>query len=444
MKSATLPRAEDKRIVRGALPSSKIFTAAVGRLYVSLQNGDNSWKYSGLWGAVAFCKDRSKNDSFFIRIIDMEDRKGVVWEQEFYNGFDYNKDCAFFHTFVTDDYLAGILFVHQGEAEVFYEKVVNRDQIKSKDSNLSDGRSQKSSDIGLVTYTPGRGFSVENNDPEILEILRELEKLEDFSAADIAQNQDLVHDFIRQYRSTKPPSAPSPPSATSRRAPPPPPPPSRRATTNRNNLPPPPIPSTPHRGISPSLAPNVPPPPPPMPNRNTFAAPPPPPVPSRGIRQTPSMASFNSGGAAPPPPPPPPPGPPAMGGTPPPPAPPPPPMGGAPMPPPPPAAPPMSNGYASSPASSPIPKSSLPPSSEGRNDLMAAIRSTGGFGALKKGGSLKAVPKSNGNANRSPSVASAGGDKNASMASSLAAVLQQRKTAMQSDDEDDDDDDDWK
>ncbi|CAO3645783.1 unnamed protein product [Mucor hiemalis] len=431
MKSATLPRAEDKRIVRGALPSSKIFTAAVGRLYVSLPNGDTAWKYSGLWGAVAFCKDRSKNDSYFIRIIDMEDRRGVVWEQELYNGFDYNKDCAFFHTFATDDYLAGILFVHQGEAEVFHEKVVNKDQIKLKESNASDGRSQKSNDIGLVKYTPGKGFTVENNDPEIMEILKELEKLEDFSAADIAQNQDLVHDFIRQYR-TKQPS----PQTTSRRAPPPPPPPSRRATTNRSNLPPPPIPSINHRAASPAT-PAAPPPPPPLMNRNNFSAPPPPPVPSRGIRQTPSVASFNSvsAAAAPPPPPPPP-----MGGAPPPPPPPPPQMGGA-LPPPP--APPMSNGYTSSPSSSPIPKSSLPPSSDSRNDLMAAIRSTGGFGSLKKGGSLKVAPKSN-SAQRSPSAPSLGGNKNASMASSLAAVLQQRKTAMQSDDEDDDDDDDWK
>lgn len=43
---------------------------------------------------------------------------------------------------------------------------------------------------------------MEGNDPEVLEILRELEKLEDFSAADIDQNQDFIQDFIRQYRST--------------------------------------------------------------------------------------------------------------------------------------------------------------------------------------------------------------------------------------------------
>lgn len=56
--------------------------------------------------------------------------------------------------------------------------------------------------MGRVRYTPGKGFSVDNNDPEVLEILRELDKLEDFSAADIDQNQDFIQDFIRQYRSS--------------------------------------------------------------------------------------------------------------------------------------------------------------------------------------------------------------------------------------------------
>lgn len=60
--------------------------------------------------------------------------------------------------------------------------------------------SHDSGDVGRVRFTPGKGFSVDNNDPEVLEVLRELEKLEDFSAADIDQNQDFIQDFIKQYR----------------------------------------------------------------------------------------------------------------------------------------------------------------------------------------------------------------------------------------------------
>ncbi|KAI9273287.1 hypothetical protein EDC94DRAFT_594445 [Helicostylum pulchrum] len=405
-KSATLPRPEDKRIVRDALTSSNIFIAAVARLYISLPN-NNEWKYSGLWGAVAFCRDRNKNNSFFIRLIDT-DGKGVIWEQELYNGFEYVKDCAFFHTFETDDCLAGLLFVHQGEADIFHEKISNR-EIKHK----------KSHDVGRVGYIPGKGFTIDNNDPEILEILRELEKLDDFSAADINQNQEFIQTFIRQYRNTKKES-------TTKRLPPPPPPPSRKT---RNNMPPPPIPPIKNRSPSPALSAQLPPPPPPL-------------LPNRGLRQTQSIPSFPPMSrppnlAAPPPPPPPPPSqqppvintPPLT-----------PPMMGAPPPPPP---PPPSKDYTSSPALSPIPKNTTAPIPAGRNDLLAAIRSTGGIGSLKKVSTSKAASTNN-NQSFSATTTTNSSNSKESMANSLAAVLQQRKTAMQSDDEDEDDDDDWK
>ncbi|OAC98115.1 hypothetical protein MUCCIDRAFT_123755, partial [Mucor lusitanicus CBS 277.49] len=104
-----------------------IFTAAVARLYFAFEQDGNVWKYSGLWGAMAFCKDRQKNDSYFLRLIDMETNRGVIWEQELYIGFHYSRDCPFLHSFETDDCLAGIQFVDQGEADVFYDKVLNRD-----------------------------------------------------------------------------------------------------------------------------------------------------------------------------------------------------------------------------------------------------------------------------------------------------------------------------
>ncbi|KAG2233429.1 hypothetical protein INT48_008835 [Thamnidium elegans] len=341
---------EDKRIVRDALTSSNIFIAAVARLYISLPN-NNVWKYSGLWGAVAFCRDRNKNNSFFIRLIDM-DGKGVIWEQELYNGFEYVKDCAFFHTFETDDCLAGLLFVHQGEADIFHEKISNR-EIKHKKSN----------DVGRVGYIPGKGFTIDNNDPEILEILRELEKLDDFSAADINQNQEFIQSFIQQYRSTK-------------------------KEKTRNNMPPPPIPPIKNRSPSPALSAQLPPPPPPLPNR--------------GLRQTQSIPSFPPMSrppnlAAPPPPPPPPPSQPPVINT-------------------PPLTPPMMD-YTSSPTLSPIPKNTTAPIPGGRNDLLAAIRSTGGIGSLKKTSTLKTTSV---NKNQSFSSTNSSNSKE-SMANSLAA-----------------------
>ncbi|KAL9548056.1 hypothetical protein MBANPS3_005869 [Mucor bainieri] len=416
MKSITLPRAEDKKIVRHALPTSNIFTAAVARLYLAFEQDGNVWKDSGLWGAMAFCKDRQRKDSYFLRLIDMETHRGVIWEQELYVGFHYARDCPFLHSFETDDCLAGIQFVDPGEADVFYDKVLNRDSIKLKDSRST----QKSNDVGRVRFTPGKGFSVDNNDPEVLEILRELEKLEDFSAADIDRNQEFIQDFIRQYRSSN--------KKTSRRTPPPPPPPSRNRSTKAPA--PPPLPPMLNR-------PN------PIAQGTAAAAPPPPPppVPNRGIRQSPSIPSINlrppvSAGGAPPPPAPPPPPPPMARG-------PPIPTGFSGPPPPPP--PPPSGG----PPASPTPLSSVPPAGgDNRSNLMAAIRSTGGFGSLKKGGTLKAAntrrpesaPISRGLAQNS--AASSQSD----MASSLAAALEKRKkSALHSDDSDaSDDDDDWK
>jgi len=88
-----------------------------------------------------------------------------------------------------------------------------------------------------------------------------------------------------------------------------------------------------------------------------------------------------------------------------------------------------------------------PSGGDGRSNLMAAIRSTGGFGLLKKGGSLKTA-----NTRRPVSSPASRGlnQKNftsnqSDMASSLAAALEKRKkSALHSDDSDDDDDEDWK
>lgn len=74
---------------------------------------------------------------------------------------------------------------------------------------------------------------------------------------------------------------------------------------------------------------------------------------------------------------------------------------------------------------------------------MAAIRSTGGFGLLKKGGTLKAATTNRPESGPARSFSQSNPNKS-DMTSSLAAALQQRKTALQSDDSDDSDDDDWK
>ncbi|KAI8341871.1 hypothetical protein BC941DRAFT_414710 [Chlamydoabsidia padenii] len=456
MPSVTLPTTEDKNIVRKALPTSKILTSAVARLYVNVPH-TSTWTYSERWGAATFCKDKKKHNAFFIRIVDIVNHTGILWEQELYDGFEYNKDKDFFHTFGTDDYLAGLEFVDEGEADIFYKKVANRESIRLKDdtaksatngahwkisrkSTIDKNHIGKPSDfrhLGHIGYTTDKGFTIENNDPEKNAIVDQLKAL-GITPEEINQNQDFIHQFLNQHTNTSHenggpprsvPSSPVPnlppmPSSKTGRRPPPPPPPPRKKTIPSSPAPPAPPPPPP-----PSRSPR------PPPSRLTPAMPP---IPQRGARQSPAGGippppppMTNTGGI--PPPPPPPPLPPTMNQTPPPPPPPMPPTN-CPPPPPPPGPPPVSNNG-----------SSLPAISDGRSNLMASIRATGGIGSLRKGTPTRQATLVGGTVLAGGAVASTvnndddsgGGD----LASSLAAVLKQRQTAMQSDDEDDDDDD---
>ncbi|KAI8364581.1 hypothetical protein BD560DRAFT_402796 [Blakeslea trispora] len=472
MKSVTLPSAEDKDVVRRAVPTSKILMAAVARLYVASPN-PHQWTYSQLWGAAIFCIDKSKNNAYFIRMVDIEKGRGVVWEQELYEGFDYRKEAAFFYSFETDDCLAALEFVDEGEAETFNKKLQSRDASKTMASTANKGAKRRSKidkshigmpadfrHVGHIGYTPGKGFSIENNDPEWSGLFEQLKEL-GISADEIDNNQEFIRDFLQQNNTATPP--PPPPAinntAQKKRAPPPPPPPSRYHT------PPPPPPL---RKNTTTAAPPPPPPParnsppsgPPIPSRNNRAVPPPP-IPSMAqhpapqapppppIMQYGSPSMTNSGPVPPPPPPPPP----MMGGgsTVPPPPPPPPPImpHGSAAPPPPPPPPPMMHGGSAPPPPPPPPPTSgmssapsnLPPVDDGRSNLMASIRAAGGFGTLKQSGKLKKADSTSDRSGASTVAgAAAAGAASGTLASSLADVLKQRKQAIHSDDEEEDDD----
>ncbi|KAL4898796.1 hypothetical protein BDV59DRAFT_167545 [Aspergillus ambiguus] len=197
-------------------------------------------------------------------------------------------------------------------------------------------------------------------------------------------------------------SRPQPPPPSSNAAPPPPPPPPP-ATTTKTGPPPP--------GPPPPPAPTSSVPPPPPPPSSHMPPPPPPPAPAGGA----------------PPPPPPPPG----AGAPPP--PPPPPGAGAPPPPPP-------AGGAAPP---------LPKPSGGRDDLMAAIRASGGSGAgglrkvkdsEKRDRSAAMVP---GGTNESSAPTPSSGGPQGGLAGALQDALAKRKQKVSGSDDEKDDDDDW-
>ncbi|KAI9254816.1 hypothetical protein BY458DRAFT_589340 [Sporodiniella umbellata] len=509
MKSTTLSSPEDKNAIRKAVPTSKIFTAAVARLHIAHPD-PSQWSYTRIWGAAVFCIDKSRNNSFFLRIVDLEKQANVVWEQELYNNFEYVKETSFLHSFETDDCMTALEFVSEEEGETFYKKVQNRQSLSSKAKSTAGNDPLKKRKnkidknhigmpadfrhLGHIGYTPGTGFSVRNNDPEMKGILDQLEAL-GISADEIDQNQEFIQEFLQQSNQQQPqqraPLAPSPPGmAQKKKAPPPPPgrhhgtppppPPPRRSHTlqaSSNHFSPSPVSSRPTAPPPPPSRTRLAPPPPP-PSRNTHtpstyipptpnrpSVPAPPPTPARPSIPAPPLPTF----APPPPamiPPPPSMGVPAPPQPPPPPPPPPPPMVpayGAPPAPPPPPPPPMMPGSGAPPPpptnhsapppppaiSGSVPPTGIPPSSDGRQNLMASIRSAGGFGTLKSSGRLK---KSETNDRTSPMVDAAGstaavaatgaaaGVAGGTLASSLANVLKQRQQAMQSDDEADDDD----
>ncbi|KAI8371541.1 uncharacterized protein BYT42DRAFT_616628 [Radiomyces spectabilis] len=422
MPSVTLPSATDKDIVRNALPTSKILTAAVARLYVAYPQPDE-WTYSNIWGAVALCRDSQKNNSFFIRIVDITYRSGVIWEQELYEGFEYVNDKPFFHTFETDEYLAGLLFVDLSEADNFYKKITHLGPIQRPDRRLID-----ESGFPVPVFLNNSDTLDQLGSQQWHDVLAQLKEL-GITEEEIYQNQGLLEEFLKQYKES--------PASTRQTVPPPPPRPRPKAPSTLSS--------------TRNTTRRVPPPPPPPPASGTRRAPPPPPPPRKKASASPrpsyptapSHATITPSAMAPPPPPPPPP-PPASAPAPSshdsmqasaaavPPPPPPPPAPPAPMAPPPP--PPASPG-------SPMPVGAVPKSGDGRANLMASIRATGGFGNLKKGGTLRKVDTEKAPSGHtpasSPETAKTG---TPDLASSLAAALQQRKTAMQSDDEHESDD----
>ncbi|KAI8067939.1 hypothetical protein BC940DRAFT_367252 [Gongronella butleri] len=287
MPSAALVTAEDKNKVRRTLPNTKIYAATVARLYVAYPN-PHKWAYANIWGAIAFLKDK-KTHSLYFRIIDLINHRGVVWEQELYDGFQLDKQTPFFFTFASDEYMAGLSFCDEQDASVFYDKVKTREtnvpaKKKKKKKETSGkkpnrGKLDKSQiglpsefrHVGHIGYTPGKGFSVEKTDSEWNAIFDQLQSL-GISAEEINENQDFIKDFVQQRGGPAAAGPPMMPKRPASRVAPPPPPPTRR-------------------GHAPKPVGGRRPPPPPPPSRRT--APPPPPARSPAVPATPARPTMS-------------------------------------------------------------------------------------------------------------------------------------------------------
>lgn len=411
MPSSSTISSSDKTKVKSAIPSSsnKIITATVGRVYAA-HPSPSQWSYTGVEGAIAFVRDLAKA-TFYFKVVDLKGTRGVIWEHELYDGFQYNQDRTFFHSFEGDHCLIGFSLADEGEANDLSKKVNNRSKYaKSKSSSSSTTKKKKGTLAGKIDksmigapsgfkhvahmgFSAEHGFSSENVDPTWQALLEQLGNL-GISEKDIRQNESFIKDFVGKRGGPGAAAAaakPTPPAAPKAKKVPPPAP-----TSKRKAPPPPPAPRSRH-GATASTA-----------SASCVAPPPPPPPPRSGAA---------SSAAAPPPPPPPPPVRPAAASSAPPP-PPPPPMrpaagGGAPPPPPP------------------------PPPQDGRGALLASIQGKGVHNLKKTDASAPAPAAAVASGSDSPGAGAGDGD----LASALAAALSQRKENMGDSDEEGSDDD---
>ncbi|EPQ31071.1 uncharacterized protein PFL1_01260 [Pseudozyma flocculosa PF-1] len=281
MPSSSTISSSDKSKVKSAIPSStnKIITATVGRVYATSPN-PLKWDYAGIEGAIAFVRDLSKA-TFYFKVVDLKGTRGVIWQHELYDGFTYNQDRTFFHSFEGDECMVGFSFADETEAGDLFKKVSNRAKYaKSKSAAVSSTHKKKKGSTGKIDksmigapsgfkhvahmgFTAEHGFSSENVDPSWQALLDQLGSM-GVSEKDIRKNENFIKDFVGKRggpgaaAKPAPPSQPKakkvpPPAPTSKRkAPPPPPAPRSRAgnasTASTSSPAPPPPPPPPARG----------------------------------------------------------------------------------------------------------------------------------------------------------------------------------------------------
>jgi hypothetical protein len=93
---------DEKGKVKAAISqsSNKILSACFSRLYFAHPQPDQ-WSYGGLQGALALAYDSNK-EAYFFRMVDLDGTRGVIWEHELYEDFEYFQDRAWFHSFAGD------------------------------------------------------------------------------------------------------------------------------------------------------------------------------------------------------------------------------------------------------------------------------------------------------------------------------------------------------
>ncbi|PBP16102.1 WH1 domain-containing protein, partial [Diplocarpon rosae] len=265
---------EDKETVKRQVPRSvnKIHAVAVARLYIAFPNR-NKWTFTGLQGAAVLANDLVGN-TYWLKLVDVSPTgRGVIWDQEIYDTWSYNQDRTFFHTFETEDCLAGLSFADEKEAKQFLKKMNDREKNASKmtKSNPFGGGGQQPTRHGILgglfgghrqssapsiqptppdspSYTlppaqndriSGGSFTGAKSQFAALDAIdpnwRETwgDDLKQMGITDdlIRDNQDFIADYIRQQQAAQNAASPVNGVENQRNKPPPPPPPTGPSRT---------------------------------------------------------------------------------------------------------------------------------------------------------------------------------------------------------------------
>ena len=102
MAADSLLSTDQKDVIKAAVPASsnKILYATLARIYYAYPR-PTKWSYTGLQGGLAVVQDPSSSFLAF-KMVDLDSKRGVVWEHELYQGFEYTQDRATFHSFPGD------------------------------------------------------------------------------------------------------------------------------------------------------------------------------------------------------------------------------------------------------------------------------------------------------------------------------------------------------
>lgn len=273
----------DKETVKRTVPkaANKIQAVAVARLYVAHPNRGR-WTYTGLQGAAVLSNDLVGN-TFWLKLVDISPaNRGVIWDQEIYDTFQYHQDRTFFHSFELEQCMAGLSFIDEKEARQFKKKMDEREKNASKQtkaqpfaSSLGGGQvhvaggshkhhsrvgnflrghrhssipsqaQQPQSIVPQPLYSSGApmrpqssaGGSIDLSDPTWRPILNELLEM-GITEDQIEENADFIKNYVKQKQAEEMANgiAHALPSATetrTSRAPPPPPPPPPAAPPSR-------------------------------------------------------------------------------------------------------------------------------------------------------------------------------------------------------------------